>query len=58
MMCVCAFREGRGVVVCINEKIGIKVHGGEREKKFYKNTGILLCWVSGECVLHVTQSRK
>ena len=28
--------EGRGCVVCINEKIGIKVHGGEREKKFYK----------------------
>ena len=29
MMFVCAFREGRGVVVCINEKIGIKVHGGD-----------------------------
>ena len=37
---------GRGCVVCINEKIGIKVHGGEREKKFYKNNAILLCWVS------------
>ena len=39
---------GRGCVVCINEKIGIKVHGGEREEKFYIKIilGILLCWVS------------
>ncbi len=38
MICVCVRLEGRGCVVCINEMIGIKVHGGEREKKFYKNT--------------------
>ena len=40
--------EGRGCVVCINEKIGIKVHGGEREKKFYKNTGDIT--LLGECM--------
>ena len=36
MVMMCRLEGGRGCVVCINEKIGIKVHGGEREEKFYK----------------------